>query len=360
MISTISSCFLGTREFESSLRDAAVEGATRLWNKCIQHPSTFIERADYWGLHIKCSDIGGDQVAARSRFFAPLGENAIPLPHLEDKDTRQNIELMRKYRRSIKERPILHNLNRQALGLGNNFRAMFQAILRDTTQIASGKYLSLRSTTNWQPREVVPLIIHEEFLRSYFHLPVPAYAYVYNEGKPTNNFIHSHTIIGLEIHEEPDERLTLVEALAIVAVAITRLEFDNLPKQCKTVPVMVISTFGRMKARILTAHYESEELIIRKAPLLDFAEDGPAEANMDLFMRYMASKAIDDINISSTTLTPRRFTLHRNKDKRRRGPIPFIRPPTTPTTATYPEAPHNTPTSPLQDRVVMSSTTPRD
>ncbi|KAJ5123918.1 uncharacterized protein N7515_007743 [Penicillium bovifimosum] len=329
MISTISSFFLCTREFESSPRDAAVEGARRLWNECIQHPSTVIERANYSGLHIKCSDLGGDQIAAKSRFFAPLGENVIPLPHLEDKDTLKTLEDQRKYRRSIKENPMAHDIGSQTQGLVNIIRVMFQVILRDTTQIASGKYLSLQSATGWQIREVVPFIINEQFLRSCVDPPVPAYAYVYNDGKPTGKFIHSHTIIALEICEEPGERLTRLEALAIIAVTITRLEGDNLPKRCKTVPVMVISTFGRMKARILTAHYESEELIIRKTPLLDFAEDGPAEANMALFMRCMASKAIDG-------------------------------PPVTPTTATYPGAPHNTPTSPLQDRVSMSSTTSQD
>jgi hypothetical protein len=160
-----------------------------------------------------------------------------------------------------------------------------------------------RANSTADIREVFPFIINEQFLRSCVDPPVPAYAYVYNEGKPTGNFIHSHTIIALEICEEPDERLTRLEALAIVAVTITRLEGDKLPKRCKTVPVMVISTFGRMKARILTAHYESEELIIRKTPLLDFAEDGPAEANMTLFMRCMASKAIDGTYISSNTPT---------------------------------------------------------
>ena len=94
-----------------------------------------------------------------------------------------------------------------------------------------------------------------------------------------------------------------MEVLAIVAVTITRLEGGNLHKRCKTVPVMVISTFGRMKARILTAHCEPEGLIVRMTPLLDFAEDGPAEANMTLFMRCMASKAIDGTYISSNTLT---------------------------------------------------------
>jgi hypothetical protein len=152
MISTISSFFLGTREFESSPRDAAVEGAVRVWNECIQHPSTVIERANYSGLHIKCSDLGGDQVAAKSRFFAPLGENGIPLPHLEDKDTQKTLEDQRKYRRSIKENPMAHDLDDQTQSLGNIIRVMFQTILRDTTQIASGKYLSLQSATDWQIR----------------------------------------------------------------------------------------------------------------------------------------------------------------------------------------------------------------
>ena len=152
MISTISGFFRGTREVESFPRDAAAEGARRVWNKCIKHPSTVIERANYSGLHIKCSDLGGDQVAAKSRFFAPLGESGIPLPHLEDKDTQEKLENQRKYRRSIKENRRGYDLNAQAQGLGNGIRMMFQTILRDTTQIASGKYLSLRSATNWQIR----------------------------------------------------------------------------------------------------------------------------------------------------------------------------------------------------------------
>jgi hypothetical protein len=107
-----------------------------------------------------------------------------------------------------------------------------------------------------------------------------------------------------------------LEVLAILAVTITRLDSNELPSATKTVPVMVISSFGKMKARILIAYFASEKLIIQKTSLLDFADDTAADVNMTLFMRYMASKATKGIEISTDTITvchvgyqePRRLT----------------------------------------------------
>jgi hypothetical protein len=194
------------------------------------------------------------------------------LPHLEDKDTQEKLENQRKFRRSVRESRMTRDLNDQAQGLVNSIRVIFQTIYAIQRRLRRGNicrynlsatgrlckcgilskvidyFISIpRANSTGDIREVVPLIINEQFLRSCVDPPVPAYAYVYNEGKPTNNFIHPHTIIALEICEEPNERLTRLEVLAIVAVTVTRLS-DNLPKRCKTVPIMVISAFGKMKA----------------------------------------------------------------------------------------------------------------
>jgi hypothetical protein len=56
-------------------------------------------------------------------------------------------------------------------------------------------------------------------------------------------------MIGLAMCQLPDERLTRLEVLAILAVTITRLERNKLPLATKIVPFMIISLFCRMKAR---------------------------------------------------------------------------------------------------------------
>ncbi|KAJ5143466.1 NmrA-like family protein [Penicillium bovifimosum] len=66
-----------------------------------------------------------------------------------------------------------------------------------------------------------------------------------------------------------------------------------------------------MKARILIAYLASEQLIIQKTPLLDFADETAAVVNTTLFMRYMASKATGDTKgIEISTDPPRRRNLH--------------------------------------------------
>jgi hypothetical protein len=135
------------------------------------------------------------------------------------------------------------------------------------------------------------------------HFLALRYAYTYNEGKLSDTPKHPHIMIGLQICQLPDERLTHLEVYAILAVTVTSLENNEPPRATETVPVMVISSFGNMKARVLVAYFASDELIIQKTSLLDFEDDTAAKVNMTFIMRYMASTATEGFETTDDTAT---------------------------------------------------------
>ncbi|CAI7568636.1 unnamed protein product [Penicillium glandicola] len=89
------------------------------------------------------------------------------------------------------------------------------------------------------------------------------------------------------------EELLRIEVMTITAVMITRLEGEE-STEYNTFPVMVITFFGQMKARVLEAHSSQQELIIKKTQLLDFSTNEVANKNMNILLGFMADDLVGD------------------------------------------------------------------
>lgn len=62
---------------------------------------------------------------------------------------------------------------------------------------------------------------------------------------------------------------------------------------------MVFSFMGGKKGRILKAHFNHQELVIRKTQLYDFSTSEKAKLPIELFLQYMASDMVGDTKRSS-------------------------------------------------------------
>ncbi|RAL16042.1 uncharacterized protein BO97DRAFT_403210 [Aspergillus homomorphus CBS 101889] len=92
---------------------------------------------------------------------------------------------------------------------------------------------------------------------------------------------------------EPEEKLLRTEVLALVGIMRTRLSRATL-KEHTIIPINMISCMRQRKARILQAHFDGEDLVIRKSGLYDFSTRDLREKNIPLFLLYMASRPIGD------------------------------------------------------------------
>jgi hypothetical protein len=57
---------------------------------------------------------------------------------------------------------------------------------------------------------------------------------------------------------------------------------------------MVISFVGEKQGRILQAHFNSKELVIKKSQFYDFSTVEKARPYIKLFLQYMASDVVDE------------------------------------------------------------------
>jgi hypothetical protein len=140
-----------TQDDRSSARDAVAKCARRVWDARLSDSPERIKATDYSKLHIQCSDLDGDKIAAESQFFKPASEGDIPLPYPDVNDIKVSLELHGEFRKRVRENGVTR-VQEQAEGLGGSILMMFEAIPRDTKKTASGRYPSLQSTTNWQKR----------------------------------------------------------------------------------------------------------------------------------------------------------------------------------------------------------------
>lgn len=68
----------------------------------------------------------------------------------------------------------------------------------------------------------------------------------------------------------------------------------NLCAVFLSLQVMIFSFMGEHNGRILQAHFDGEELVVRKLQLCDFSTKEKAQDNIQLFLRYMASEPVGD------------------------------------------------------------------
>ncbi|QQK43745.1 RNA polymerase Rpb2, domain 7 [Penicillium digitatum] len=140
---------------------------------------------------------------------------------------------------------------------------------------------------------IIPSIFAERFYSAIWcsmrWLPVSAFVpkkLLYPAGKP-------HTLIVILIEDEPGEELFRAEVMILAAAMITRLEGEEC-LEYNTIPVMAITIFGRMQARVLEAHSNQQELVVKKTQLLDFSTNEVANKNMDILLGFMAGDLVGD------------------------------------------------------------------
>ncbi|PWY80790.1 hypothetical protein BO94DRAFT_424974, partial [Aspergillus sclerotioniger CBS 115572] len=76
------------------------------------------------------------------------------------------------------------------------------------------------------------------------------------------------------------------EVLAIVGAMVSSI-FSRRFKASYNIPVLIFSFMGGRKARILQAHLNKEEILVRKRKLYDFSTEDAAYNSRDIFLRYM-------------------------------------------------------------------------
>ncbi|RAH85516.1 hypothetical protein BO86DRAFT_159337 [Aspergillus japonicus CBS 114.51] len=111
-------------------------------------------------------------------------------------------------------------------------------------------------------------------------------AWCARKGNPHVSLIVTHKVA-------PEERLLRTEVLALVGIMRTRLSRAAL-KEHTIIPINMISCMRQRQARILQAHFNGEDLVIRKSHLYDFSTRELREKNIPLFLLYMASRPIGD------------------------------------------------------------------
>ncbi|CAG7957605.1 unnamed protein product [Penicillium nalgiovense] len=155
--------------------------------------------------------------------------------------------------------------------------------------------LNLRQVSKWvKSSTIVPSIIADRFYPAIWGSMrcSPAAAFVpkellYPAGTPP------HTLIHILIEQEPSETLTRAEVMILTATMITRLEGEDC-LESDTIPVMAITIFGQMKARVIEAYCTPQVLVIKKTDLLDFSTNKVANKNMDILLGFKCADLVEN------------------------------------------------------------------
>ncbi|KAJ5356652.1 hypothetical protein N7517_011261 [Penicillium concentricum] len=154
---------------------------------------------------------------------------------------------------------------------------------------------NLRQMSQWlESGDMVPSVVADKFYSAIFGSIrwslsaafVPK-TLLYPSGVPP------HTMIMILIGEQPSEELLRVEVMTITAVMITRLEGEE-SLAYNTIPVMAITIFGQLKARVIEAHTSQQGVVIKKARLFDFSTNELANKSMNILLGFMCADLVGD------------------------------------------------------------------
>ncbi|KAL2842043.1 hypothetical protein BJY01DRAFT_249279 [Aspergillus pseudoustus] len=136
-----------------------------------------------------------------------------------------------------------------------------------------------------------------------------------HEGHPHESFVvcHDHQWVLDENHpaykRESDPRVTLLhgELKVILQAMITRYSEEERPEilRHQVMPIQIISIIGD-RARILQAHYNNRELVVRRSLFIDPLGEDPITGTSwyDLFTRYLAAEPLGDTTEFPPTTPP--------------------------------------------------------
>ncbi|OQE26918.1 hypothetical protein PENFLA_c006G01185 [Penicillium flavigenum] len=248
------------------------------------------------GKHLRLPNADpGDAHPASLVFFEPQGAEWVAPVVITNPDYEKRLKRITDRSEIVQGKVLLRNLHSQASYLYSSLEWMFFQFRRQFYRAKDGKVLlNLREVSRWlESGDIVPSVITEKFYPALWGSVrwSPSAAFVpkksvYPEGRP-------HIMITILIGEEPTEELLRAEVMTITAAIITRLNSDELFEH-NTIPVMAITIFGRMNARVIEAHSSQQALVIKKTQLFDFLTDDAGNKNMDILLGFMCADLVGE------------------------------------------------------------------
>ncbi|KAJ6185153.1 hypothetical protein N7519_006454 [Penicillium mononematosum] len=235
----------------------------------------------------------GDTGPASLVFFEPRGAEWVAPVVIANPDYEKRLKRITDRSEIVQGKVLLRNPHSQASYLYSCLEWMFFQYRRQFYREKDGKVLlNVREVSRWlESGDIVPSVIDEKFYPALWGSVrwSPSSAFVpkkslYPEGRP-------HIMITILIGEEPTEELLQAEVMTITAAIITRLDNDELSEH-NTIPVMAITIFGQMKARVIEAHSSQQGLVIKKTQLFDFLTDDVGNKNMDILLAFMCADLV--------------------------------------------------------------------
>ncbi|KAI2707350.1 hypothetical protein CBS147332_7004 [Penicillium roqueforti] len=227
-------------------------------------------------------------------FFEPRGATWVAPVRITDVECEGDLRAITDGWENVKDNPLVQSFHAQVWYVYLGLERMFFQFRREFYPEGDSRVPpNLRQISKWlKSGTIVPSVFAERFYSAIWGSMrwAPASAFVPKKllypGKP-------HTLIIILIQEEPSEELSRAEMMTLTAAMITRLEGEEC-LEYNTIPVMAITIFGRMKARVLEAHSSQQELVVKKTQLLDFSTNQVANKNMNILLGFMAGDLVGD------------------------------------------------------------------
>ncbi|EKV11623.1 hypothetical protein PDIG_17860 [Penicillium digitatum PHI26] len=253
------------------------------------YSSAQIDPASYKSLGIDCQllelDDDGKHLQPSNSdpsapiFFEPRGVTWVAPVRITDVECEEEFKEITDGWESAKDDPLVQSFHSQVWFVYLGLERMFFQFRREFYPKGDDRVPpNLRQISKWWVHNTI--YFRREILLGYLVLDAMV------AGKP-------HTLIVILIEDEPGEELFRAEVMILAAAMITRLEGEEC-LEYNTIPVMAITIFGRMQARVLEAHSNQQELVVKKTQLLDFSTNEVANKNMDILLGFMAGDLVGD------------------------------------------------------------------
>ncbi|KAJ5561999.1 hypothetical protein N7535_003538 [Penicillium sp. DV-2018c] len=282
-------------------RSQVIANVESIYRKVELYHSADIHPTSYGFLGIDCRPLELDEDGkhletpasdpSRPIFFEPRGAAWVPDVCETDPEVTKDLREITDGWESAKNDPLVRSLHSQVWFVFLGLERMFFQFRREFDRGDGESPQTLGNCQNGST--IVPSVIADRFYPSIWGSTgcSPAAAFVpkgslYPEGRPP------HTLIHILIEQEPSETLTRAEVMILTATMITRLEGEDC-LEYNTIPVMAITIFGQMKARVIEAHCTPQVLVIKKTDLLDFSTNEVANKNMDILLGFMCAELVE-------------------------------------------------------------------
>ncbi|CAG7996319.1 unnamed protein product [Penicillium nalgiovense] len=286
-------------------RSQVIANVENIYRDVELYPSANIHHASYGFLGIDCRPLKLDENGKHLEipasdpsspiFFGPKGAAWVPDVCETDPQVTTDLRRITDEWENAKNDPLVRSLHSQVWYVFLGLERMFFQFCREFDLEGDGEsLLNLRQVSKWVKSTIVPSVIADRFYPAIWGSMrcSPAAAFVpkellYPAGTPP------HTLIHILIEQEPNETLTRAEVMILTATMVTRLEGEDCLKS-DTIPVMAITIFGQMKARVIEAYCNPQVLVIKKTDLLDFSTNKVANKNIDILLGFMCADLVEN------------------------------------------------------------------